>query len=223
MDIARGNKSPIKVYSDFTTPLLNCVGPWTLLAIASGTSANGNSTTKHPGTIIYKSHASNTNSGYGYYANQYTLLLGGGEKTTIIFKTAALTGVTRRLGFHDSIDSNAPTDGVYCLQNGDQLTGRTMNNTSGSITGTAFTLAANTWYRLVIELNADASLATYTLYADDSMTVLWTDALATNIPTGAGRFVGHSDVCTLASPSGATEIGTIDYMDIILPNARRVE
>ena len=223
MDIIKGIGQSKLVSSEFLFPSNQTQYPWCNVALAAGTLHPDTPVEKHPGQVIYKSHVSNTNSGGGHYISPYGILISGGLKSTIIFRTGeVLTGVTRRMGFHDTVNHLSPTDGVYCLQNGDQLTGQTMNNSTGSTTGTAFTLATNTWYRLVIELNDDASLATYTLYADDSMTVLWTDTLATNIPTALGRHTGHGDICTLATSTGVVSLGVIDYMDIVFPNTRRV-
>jgi hypothetical protein len=210
-----------KQWNDFINS--GALFPWNINPIASGTNTFATGNAKHPGVMSYSSHASNANSGCGLIGNSSAILLGGGEKTTIVFKTpSSLTGVTRRIGFHDTADQNAPNDGVYVLMNGVTLNGRTMNNGTGSNTASTYTIAVDTWYRLVIQLNADATLATFTLYTDDSTTVLWTDTLATNIPKTSGRETSHRDVCTLASPSGATVIGYLDYMDIVLPNARRV-
>lgn len=212
-----------KIKTDFLGFIGSLNGAWIGTATQSGSAGASFGTAKHPGLVGYLCHASNANSGYKMVTDATCILLAGGEKTTIIFKTpSAITGVTRRIGFHDTLDVNAPTDGVYVLISETTLTGQTMSNGTGSTTGTSYTVSTATFYRLVIELNADATLATFTLYADDSDTVLWTDTLATNIPTGAGRTVGHGDVCTLASPSGAINIGYLDYIDIVLPNARKV-
>lgn len=197
---------------------------WSANAINGGTVVAGDATVLHPGIAIYKSHESNANSGYRYFTDIYNILLGGGEKSTIVFKTkATLIGVKRRIGFQDSTSETNPTDGVYCEIANGVLTGKTANNGTLSTTSTSYTLAANTWYRLKIELNSDASLATFTLYEDNTNTVLWQNTLSENIPTGAARWCGHGDICILASPAAATEIGTIDYMDLEFPNSRRLE
>jgi hypothetical protein len=209
-----------KQWNDFINS--NSLSPWYNYLIASGTQGAGTGSAKHPGVITYTS-SSSANSGAAIRSTQSIACLSGGEKTTIIFKTAStLTGVTRRMGFHDATDQNAPADGVYLKIADGVLTGQTANNSTQSTTGTNFTLTGDTFYRAKIELNADATSAIFTLFADDSDTVLWTDSLSTNIPKTAGREIGHGDVCTIASPSGATVIGQLDYMDIILPNARKV-
>jgi hypothetical protein len=210
------------------------LGHWGGTAVSSGVINSAAGTAKHPGVAEYASHNSNADSGYKIIMANVALLLAGGEKTTFIFKTApTIIGVTRRMGFHDATSVTAPTDGVYVKQSidgGDNkcyLTGHTVSNNTLATTATKIELAADTWYRIVIEINSDGTTATFTLYQDDSTTVLWTDTLTANgstiiLPTGTGRNVGHGDICTLASPSGAITIGSIDYIDVILPNARRV-
>lgn len=195
--------------------------PWGVSAINTGTLGAISGTPKHPGVMPILSSAT-PNSGYRIRLNPDSLLLGGGEKTTIIFKPATtLLGVTARFGFHDSSDVTAPVDGVYAEIVDGVLSGKTSNNNTKSTTGTTFTLTADTWYRLVILLNNDATSAKFTLYADDSNTVLWSDSLAENIPNTAGREVCHAYVCTYSGSSAIT-IGSLDYMDVVLPKARRV-
>jgi len=207
-----------KQWNDF---IQNTPNPWAGTAVNGGTNPGIAGTSKHPGVRSFIS-STNANSGYGYTTSGAPIVLGGGEKSTVIIKTATtLTGVTRRTGFHDTSDFNAPTDGVYIKILDGVLTGQAVNNGTISTTGTNYTIAADTWYRLKIELNSDATLATYTLYADDSNTVLWTDTLSTNIPKVVGRETGHGDICSYSSTTAIT-IGYIDYMDIVLPNARRV-
>jgi hypothetical protein len=196
---------------------------WNSGTINSGTVGNSEGTAKHPGIIRHVSHASNANSGSKTMSAINSILLGGGEKASFIFETAAtIAGVTRRIGFHDAIDNNAPTDGVYFRIIDGTIVGMTANNGTASTSASNYTVAQDTWYRGVITLNTDATLATFTLFADDSTTVLWTDTLSTNIPITAGRETGIGDVCTLASPSGATAIGYLDRIDVMFSNARRV-
>lgn len=225
--IARGMVAQLKpfIYRNFCeffnqdNPL-----PWICAQLQSAILGSVEGTSKHPGIAKYTSHASNANSGVRIIlGGGNKILLAGGEKTTFIFSTGdVVDNVTRRFGFLDNTDRTAPTDGVYFKQAGDTLTGQTANNTTISTTGTSYTITTHTWYRGVVELNTAGTLATFTLYADDSDTVLWTDTLATNIPTGADRVVGHGDICTLDSSTGAVIIGYLDYFDFILPNARKI-
>lgn len=182
--------------------------------------ASAMTTAKHPGIVYYKSHASNANSGYCMYSIGDALVLGAGYKTTYVFKTPALqTGITRRMGFLDTTSVTAPTDGAYVKILDGVMTGQTAKDGTISTTASNITILANTWYRLVISVSDDGATVTYTLYADDSTNVLWTDTLTANIPTGA---LGHGDICTLETPAAATILGYIDYIDVTFPDARKV-
>lgn len=211
-----------KTSCDFTTS--NAVPVWSSFALGTGTLGYPAGDATHIGVMSYVAHVSNANSGYAYRTNTSIFLLSGGEKTTLIFKTPTVfTNVLRRFGFHDTIDHNAPIDGIYVEMTAETLTGHTSNSSTRSDTGTSFSLIADTYYRVVVELNALATLVTYTLYADNSNTVLWRDTLATNIPTGAGRYTSHGDICTLTTATGVADtIGYIDYMDMVFPKSRQV-
>jgi len=208
-----------KVCSDFFYDAAAATSPWAPVAIASGTKINLSGTQKHPGVLQLQSSTS-ANSGIVHRLALNCFLLAGSESTTETFKTAdSQTTITRRMGFHNSVDSSAPADGVYAKIVDGTLTGQTSNNSTGSTTATNYALANGTYYRLKIVLNSNATLATFTLYADDSDTVLWTDTLSTNIPTA--RATGHADVCT-SSGTTAITLGYLDYMDIVLPHTRKV-
>lgn len=214
-----------KISADFLYMSSPC---WALAALQSGSMASVSSTSRHAGVLEYVSHATNANSGVSIKISTNSILLSGGEKSTLVFKTAATqgsgtSGILRRFGFHDSVDHTAPVDGVYCKMADDTgkhyLTGHTANNSTTSTTSTKYELASNTWYRLVVELNNDATQVTFTLYSDTEE-ILWSDVLSSNIPTT--RETGHADICTLTSSTGAITIGYIDYIDIFLPNTRTV-
>jgi len=197
----------------------SAVLPWQNTAISSGTVAADIANMLHPGFVVLSSSASQ-NSGYRYILATTAITLVGGENTTIVFKTApTLTGVTRRLGFHNTFNSSEASDGAFAFIADGVLKGRAINSSSASDTDTTYTLAADTWYRLVISLNADATAVVFTLYADNSTTVLWTAKLSANIPKN--RQTGHGDVCTYGGTS-AIVIGSLDYMDAFLPSARIV-
>jgi hypothetical protein len=193
--------------------------PWTNASINSGIASVPSSDVKHPGVLGYKS-TTVADSGYLLRLGGTCITLGGGEKSTFIFKTAStLTGITRRMGFHNTTTIAIPSAGVYAKISDGVLAGQTVNNSTISSTISNYTLSPNTWYRLKIELNADATKATFTLYADNSDVVLWTDTLSSNIPVATA--MGHGDICTYSGTT-SIDIGLLDYIDIILPNIRRV-
>lgn len=209
-----------KQWNDFLTATVS--SPWIVSNILSGVcNSSGGSDTKHPGVFNYVSSTS-ANSGVGIRTSTNSILLSGEERTIGIIKTSAtLINTTRRIGFHSSADASTPTNGVYIKIDSGTLTGQTVSNNTISTTTTNYTVTGNTWYRVIIQLNVGATLATFTLYADDSNTVLWQDTLSTNIPKIAGREVGNGDICT-SSGSSAITLGSIDYLEVILPNARRI-
>ena len=207
-----------RTYNDF---LSTSAIYWGSTSILTGTITQVSGIQLHPGIIGYTS-STTANSGYRCITSQTSTLLSGGEKSTIIFKTATtLLGVTRYMGFHNTLDLTAPTNGVYVKIADGVLTGNVANTSVISTASTSYTVEANTWYRLVIELNSDATSATYKLYADNSATVLLETTLSASIPKTTGKEIGHGDVCTYSGTSAVT-IGYLDYIDIILPNARRI-
>lgn len=218
-----------KISSDF---LFNGTGflneAWYQSSLSGGSSGVGQANALHPGVVTFKSHASNANSGMSMISDIFSIILGGGENFIGIFKTSAiLNGVTRRIGFHDATSITAPIDGVYIEIVDGVVTGKTASNSTIATTSTDFTLSANTWYRILIEISPDASEAYYKLYADNSDTLLLSDKLTVNgttviIPTGSGRWVSSGDVCTLASPSSVVEIGHLDYLEVNFSKARKV-
>lgn len=215
---AQLNQLANKQWCDFIYPL--STAPWTGAALNSGSITSGTGTAKHPGIAVYGSSAL-ANGGAIVKGSAAILLLAGGEKTTFAFKTAAtLAGITRRMGFIDSTTTADAVNGAYVEIVDGVLKGKTATNSVYSNTNSTL-LYSNTWYRLVEQINFNATQVTYTLYADDSNTVLWQSTLTTNIPTAVGQEVGHADICFYSGTSAIT-IGYIDYMDLILPNARRI-
>lgn len=197
--------------------------PWAVSGIASGSNDLYYTVSAiHPGVCNYQS-STTADSGYRAISSAVTLKLVGGEKFTIIFRTGTtqIENVTRRMGFHTTAVVTAPSDGAYIKIDSAVVTGQTVASSTASNTETNYTVAANTWYRATVEVNADASLITFTLYADNSETVLWADTLATNIPTSG---LGASDVCTYANAGAeaAKNIGGIDYIGVYLPTAGRI-
>jgi len=194
---------------------------WQGSAISGGQILSAVASVGHPGVSSFNSVAT-ADSGYRMTTATTVFLLSGSEKTTTIFKTpVTFTGTTTRIGFLDNISSAAPTDGCYFNLIENILTGNTSRAGANSVTNTTFTLAADTWYRFVIELNSDATAVTFTLYGDDSDVVLFQATLTTNVPVGAGKHTGQGIVST-NSGTTAVLLGTLDYMDFVILKARRV-
>ena len=197
--------------------------PWSPTSIAGGvvgTSVSPN----HPGIHTYLCHASNANSGFLYRLGANTFILSGGEKSTIVFKTPSdFSNIIRRSGFFYSANITEPTNGVYLQQEGSTIVGKTSNNGVRTTTVSSFTMNSNTWYRGVIEVGDNAKVIYFNLY-DDVGNELWGDIITTTIPgiNSGGNPVGHEDICVATSSTGERVIGSIDYMDVYIPNARKL-
>lgn len=200
--------------NDFMYNNSQSFSPWFGNAISSGTLAAVNGEANHPGLIQFSS-STTTNSGYYVLMNPVSLLISGDETSEFVFKTPTSIASTATIRFNcqDALTYAAPTDGIWINLANTTLTGRTASNGSASTTASSYTVSANTWYRATIELNADATLATFKLFSDNSDTPLWTDTLSTNIPTGSGRNTGHGVLAT-SSGTSAVPLIIMDYMNL---------
>lgn len=185
--------------------------PFVNNALASGTGAF-RSEANHPGVWVSSSSV-NANSGNVVWAHQYTgLLLSGSEHFVFVFNQARFTDVAHIAGFFDVITVTAAADAVYLtVSTSGVLTGTTQTNFVGSVTPSSYTLTLGTWYRGEILLNATATLVTFYLYDCATGVLLWTDTLATNIPTAAGRELG---VGWMVYHTGAAvfELASLDFI-----------
>lgn len=203
--------------TDFTTGGGQNAGlpTWVITAINSGTSPVSNvGNPNHPGIISLKS-STTANSGYGFTTAATAFLLAGGEATELIFVVASgLSTTTCKFGFMNTYTITAPVDGAWINIANLVLDGRTSSNSTSSTTGTTYTLTANTWYRMKIVINSDATRVDYYLYAENG-TQLWTNNLTTNIPTTTGRDVGHGVIATDAGTT-ATALMSLDFMNLYI-------
>lgn len=187
---------------------------WDLAVISSGTQAKIAGDANHPG-ILQISSSTTANSG-AYIRTEITaFLIAGGERAEFIFRIPNLTNTTVRMGFLDTGTSTDATDGVYIEvpSTGDAVL-KTANNNTRTTSATIATLAANTWYRAVIEVAGGAASATGSIF-NGAGTLLGSQTNTTNIPTAAGRETGHGIVAT-NSGTTAVAILQIDYMNLAI-------
>lgn len=192
-------------------------GDWQGGALASGTLDGSYIVQRHPGVACPISSTS-ASSGYRFWTSSVTAKLAGGESSEIVFMTPPAINAASiiRFGFMSDVSATTTQVAQVALQaNGAALTGITTAASTSSQTS-AYTLAALTWYRAVIDINAAGTVATFTLYADNSTTVLWTQTLATNIPLAAPALY-HGLVCYNTGTT-AVAILYVDYMDIAFTN-----
>jgi hypothetical protein len=190
----------------------NPFSPWLGVAITGGTSAAAAGGANNPGIASITSAAPG-GTGYAFRLYPASLLIGGNSSTCCILRPQTLANSTIRVGLIDTFTSADATDGCYFEMTTvggvpGTLVGKTATAGARSTTATSFVLVANTWYRLRLSLNANASLVTFQLL-DAAGAILWTDTLAANIPTAAGNETG----CGItAISSGTTLICDLDYI-----------
>jgi len=186
--------------------------PWAFANLGSGgTSLNIIYSKDHPGVMTHRTHASNTNSG-AYMKTNNVFLLGGGEIAELCFYVVDSTDLLVYWGWHNTANQTAPTRAAYIDIAGTTITGKTINNTGNSTTGTSYTLSTGTWYRGIVEINSDVTLATFKIYSDAGV-LLWSDTLSTNLPNYAlNHMMGCNLVAVRTSSAGAiTDFFAVDY------------
>ena len=220
LDSNRGKNRAVVVESDFFS-----VGNTAIPGLAGGGISNGMSvlqglgsgtpSSNHPGLASLQSGA-NANSGYYYgSAGAAGLLICGREKATLVFYvTTSVTTTYWRFGFMDSFSVADPTDGVFLLVQGDgtgaTATGRVVSNGSITDTATTYGLSLATFYSVVVEVNAAATLATFSIYSEAGA-LLWSDTAA-NLPTTADRHTSLGLVAYRTDASTPHILVSVDYV-----------
>ena len=209
------------IESDFYTADACAVQGITGSALSSGTVAAGTATAEHIG-VISISDSTSANGGYKYLTDLTSFLLKGGEKAEFVFSLgagAARTTAFVRMGFQDGATIDATVaDGVWLDIVGDgtkaTVSGKANDNTGVATTATALTAELSTWYRATIELNADATLATFSVRTCADGLQVWGNTISTKIPTGAGRFCGFGVIAGETSTDAAAVILNLDYANM---------
>lgn len=216
-------KATLDIYTDFLANTSADQSPFLGTAVSSGTIsavAGASLVPGHPGICLVRSSTS-ANSGYRFNVSPDMIVLKGGELFDFIFHMPFSTsGTTLRFGFHDSTSVAAPVDAamIEVTTAAGTVVGKTSNNNSSSQT-TGGTLSANTWYQGRIELNSDATLATFSIYLMDG-TLVWQQTLNANIPKTAGRAVG-AGFTVWDTGTTANDLLNADFMRLVIPVAQR--
>jgi hypothetical protein len=173
----------------------------------------------HPGLATIAARAVPAGlSGVTFHCGLSSILIAGGEVATVIFKTAGLAGASIRAGFIDSASADA-TDGAYCemIQVGGvdgTLVGKTAAAAARSTTASSFVMSASTWYRITVQVNATATLVTFSLF-DSTGALIWSDSLNSNIPTTPGQETSCG-FQSLSTTGLSTLISTLDFISVWL-------
>lgn len=206
------DENNIVQYCEFITAATTANPPFIGAAISTGTNAANttNLNSNRPG-VVRMTSSTTANGGYKWQTDVTTTRLGGNEIFTTGIAPLNFTTTTMYAGFHDSATSALPVDGVYFKysQNGNIVL-ETSNNSTRSTSGTITTLSLNTWYKLKITMNSDATSALGEVF-DATGTLIRSETLTTNIPKTAGREVGSGIVVT-ESTTTATAMLDLDYI-----------
>lgn len=191
-------------------------------AVSSGTN---NTAIPTAGMAGYNDHgvflrsSTTANGGYRYQTTSLVGMYFGviARKFRCQWLPKLFTGVTVRLGFHDTNTSADATDGAYFEIAGNTCSAKTANNSTRTNHATTITLALDTAYTFDIEVNAAANEARFRVWGgNDYATPLMDVTIATNIPSTSARSFGAGIVATESSTT-ATDIGILYSLGLGTP------
>jgi hypothetical protein len=205
-----------KLSSDFYDGTTNAIPGLLGAAISAGTVGSVATTANHPG-VIYMRDSTTIAGGYRYGCTG-TQLIGGGETFDVVFQPVGVRSTQgAQLGWSDSTAANTlPGDGIWFNISGTGaaivLKGATSSNSIRSYTGSTYAPTTATWYRGTIRVNTAGTLVTYTIY-NEAGASQWTDTVATNIPTGAGRDTSPCIIVAESTIDAPANILVMDYVN----------
>lgn len=124
-------------------------------AISSGTMSASDDNPYHPEVIRFSS-SSTANSGYRVQTTQHFYITSSAvpfARFYLIMLTSGNTGALVRAGFHDSITSTAPNNGIYLEYNGSSPYVRAVLSIAGSHTySNQILVNYNTWYKFMLTI-----------------------------------------------------------------------
>jgi Phage tail repeat like len=189
--------------SGYSTPY-----PFVAAAINSGSQYSGSQhSSNHPGVVDLWS-STTANSGRQIVTDE-VFIIGANYIFDAVLYIGTLTGSNINVGWFDQV-WGSPSDGVYINIAAGVITGRTSSNGTGSATSTIYTATANTWYHFRATVDASAASVLFEVYSDAG-TLLGSDTLSSNIPTGAGRILGAGIKAT-NSGTTITLLCEVDYL-----------
>ncbi len=198
-------------YDEFlTTDALYTTGE----AINGGTTRQTNGSATEVGVIALNS-SETADGGYRFTTHSSTsaglanILQDGNVFTAKILQEYS-TGVTVRIGFHNTVSVTAPTDGAYFEIVGGIAKGACSSGGGNSYTVNTYALALSTWYTVKVEIQSGS--AVFKIF-DTSGVELFNESLSSNIPTNA---VGWGAVATESSTTARNGILILDYMRVDL-------
>jgi hypothetical protein len=190
------------------------------LGTGSGISSSISGETGHPG--IPQFNTGTTATGYDYIGSpgDNEILLGNGDywryETDLRIPSSpglstSAQRFTVRAGFIEQSTTDDGTDGCFFKYsdnvNSGKWQGTCLSSGTPTTCDTGTTVAAGTWYRLTVVVNAAGTSADFRINGTSACTV------ASNIPTGAGRVTGRGT--SILKSVGTTDRDLdIDYEEI---------
>jgi hypothetical protein len=183
-------------------------------AVSSGTIVNIAGEANNPGIVALRD-STIANGGYRVQTDVTAFRLAGGERCVFVFQVRnARATISGYLGFFDNTTVAVPTDCVCLVLSANGTTasivGRGRANNTAVDTLTAFAPVLNTWYTAIIEINSDATLATFQIL-NAAGVEQWTGT-TTNIPTASGRETGFGAAVFESTTDAAADIIRLDYI-----------
>ncbi len=205
-------ETKVKFFTDFITAATTASPPFVFSAISTGTTASNNTNLSGNAPGVQRLTSSTTaNGGYRILTDLTTIRIKGGEEYTVRFAPVNISTTTFRAGFLDATTSADAADGIYFeYTNSGDIVLKTANNSTRTTSSVITTASLNTWYKGKIVVNSNATSVTGYIY-DASGTLISSQTITTNIPTGSGREVGVGVIAT-ESTTTATAMVDLDFI-----------
>lgn len=219
-----GNSTHVNITRMYTweTELLTAsasvLDPFLGTAISSGALTAVTGSNLHPGQAALRD-STTANGGYRIFTDITSFVINGSESAVFVFQhNTAVATSHYRMGFQDSTTVTLPTDGCFFWVNQTLLNGRCRSNNVESNTSSSYTMSGTTtWFYGTLVVNSAGTSVNFTLYDENKTTQLWSDTVASNIPSTTARATGFGILATESSTSAAANIVTLDYMGIRSP------
>jgi hypothetical protein len=202
----------MRLVDDFTGGLITNSSPFNLSSSGAGTSVDATvaSESSHPGIARFSTGTTTTGSAGAVSKSQSLVVLGADAWTVrAVFSIPAVSDgtetFTTRIGLGDSLTFDNGTDGVFLRYTHSVNSGKfecvTRSNSVETATDSGVTVAAATWYRLDITINAAGTSVAFALKTGTG-TPATVATNTTNIPTTTARALGVA--CGILKSAGTT-------------------
>lgn len=161
--------------------------------------------------LVQLSSSTTANGGYRIQTVSNYRNIGGFAFRCILAPTGAHTGVTMRLGFHDSVSSAAPVDGIYFEVNAGVAELKASRGSTVTTGAGSLVLSLDTMYTFDIDI-VPANTSATGLIKDAAGTLLFSTTVM-DIPNTAARLFNAGLVATEASTT-ARAMCVVDYMGL---------